>query len=338
MEPSPVRFRAPAGLDNGHLQTILASTGLRIASQRLRRGPDPVLRRARRWLVPAGPDVRLEAWHTAAATEPGDRAVILLHGWEGSADSGYMRVVGRELLEHGWELIRLNLRDHGSTHHLNPALFHSNRLSEVVDAVSAIQAGLPGRRLWLVGFSLGGNFALRVGRSAAQAGLSLERVVAVNPPMDPFEVSRLLDGEQRLYGRYFRRKWLRSLERKEAAFPERYDFSAMANVPDLVGITEELVARHTEYPDVESYFRGYTLDAPRLEHLDTKATILTAEDDPIIPIEQFAGLDAIPTVVLDRQPGGGHCGYLRNWWLDSWLPTWIRAVLEQDLIDPGNRV
>ena len=39
----------------------------------------------------------------------------------------------------GFDVVRLNLRDHGETHHLNRDLFHSCRLPEVVGAVRALQ-------------------------------------------------------------------------------------------------------------------------------------------------------------------------------------------------------
>ena len=92
---------------------------------------------------------------------------MLLHGWEGSADSLYVLSLAQQLFEQGFSVVRLNLRDHGETHHLNRELFHSCRLPEVVGAVGGAAAlYLGGRPLQLVGFSLGGNFMLRV---AAQA-------------------------------------------------------------------------------------------------------------------------------------------------------------------------
>jgi len=104
--------------------------------------------------------------------------VVLLHGWEGSADSLYLLSLAQLLFEQRFEVVRLNLRDHGDTHHLNRELFHSCRLPEVVGAVRALQQRFAPRPLQLVGFSLGGNFMLRVAAQAREAGLDLERVIA----------------------------------------------------------------------------------------------------------------------------------------------------------------
>ena len=76
--------------------------------------------------------------------------MVLLHGWEGSAESLYVLSLAQLLYQQGFEIVRLNLRDHGETHHLNRELFHSCRLPEVVGAVRTLQrqdlAGRP--RSW----------------------------------------------------------------------------------------------------------------------------------------------------------------------------------------------
>ena len=71
------------------------------------------------------------------------------------------------------------MRDHGPSHHLNPELFNSNRLAEVVGAVKRLQTLFPDRPLFLAGFSLGVNFALRVGLRAPSHGIEVRQIVAV---------------------------------------------------------------------------------------------------------------------------------------------------------------
>src|SRR3546814_20876892 len=92
---------------------------------------------------------------------------LLLHGWEGSTEFSYMRMTAVQLLRRGFEVFRLNFRDHGGTHHLNEDLFHSNRIDEVVHAACDIArrflpAEGPPRPMVAAGPSLGGNFVLRL--------------------------------------------------------------------------------------------------------------------------------------------------------------------------------
>jgi len=56
------------------------------------------------------------------------------------------------LFDLGFEVVRLNLRDHGATHHLNRELFHSCRLPEVVGAVRALANRFAGLPIMLGGF------------------------------------------------------------------------------------------------------------------------------------------------------------------------------------------
>src|SRR5579863_1192655 len=214
-------FRPPAWLRNRHLQSMLASTSAR-------RGPivrraAPLVAAQREMLLECGDGVRLQCFRSSPRRGHG-MPVVLLHGWEGSAESLYVLSLGQQLFEQGFDVLRLNLRDHGATHHLNRELFHSCLLPEVVGAMRALQATL-GRPLRLVGFSLGGNFMLRVGAEADAAGLDLARIIAVSPVLDPSDTLRALESGFVGYPLYFVRKWWRSLLKKEAAWPAHYDFA-----------------------------------------------------------------------------------------------------------------
>jgi len=116
--------------------------------------------------------------------------MVLLHGWEGRSESTYIQLLADTLYRQGVSIARLNFRDHGNTHHLNRGLFHSCRLDEVADAVRAVQDQWQPQQLFLAGFSLGGNFAIRRG----QPGLSplflaqMEEVPAAQTKATPWNI------------------------------------------------------------------------------------------------------------------------------------------------------
>src|ERR1700751_4790132 len=229
---------------------MLASTAWRRG--RLMRQSAPLLAAAREVLLDCGADVRLQCFISTPAQAAGT-PVVLLHGWEGRADSLYMLSLARQLFERGFEVVLLNLRDHGDTHHLNRELFHSCRLPEVIGAVAALQRVCAGRPLQLVGFSLGGNFMLRVAAQAPAAGLDLARVVAVSPVLEPVETLAALQGGMPGYEAYFVRKWLRSLRKKQQCWPDTYDFARLGRLRDLKLMTAELVRSHTDFASLEAY-------------------------------------------------------------------------------------
>ncbi len=316
-------FRPPRWLRNRHLQSMLASTAWRRG--RILRGAAALLAAQRELLLDCGAGVRLQCFVSSPA--PGGGPVVLLHGWEGSADSLYVLSLAQLLFAQRFAVVRLNLRDHGDTHHLNRELFHSCRLPEVIGAVRALQQHFAGTALRLVGFSLGGNFMLRVAAQAREAGLDLAHVIAVSPVLDPAQTLTALERGLPGYERYFVRKWLRSLRRKQAAWPESYDFRRLARLRGLRSMTAELVRSYSEFATLEDYLNGYALTGARLARLEVPALILTSRDDPIIPADGLARLarPAALSIIVTRY--GGHCGFFQQLTGPTWLERRILAAL-----------
>lgn len=318
---------APSGLlRNPHLQSVLASSGLRRAlalrrRARLEGGAQP-------HLLDCGGDVRLLGYHTAQQALPEPRGLaVLLHGWEGSVQSTYLVHTGARLLEEGFDVFRLNMRDHGDTHHLNPELFHSCRIDEVVGAMRAISELFPTRPLAVAGYSLGGNFALRVALRAPSAGVPLAHAVAVCPVISPAAGLQAIENAPWFYQFYFLRKWRRSLQRKAELFPQQYDFSRWDDHAGLRELTARMVEQYTDFGDLERYLDGYSIAGDRLASMEVRASILTAADDPIIPVDDFRALKLPSTVRLEIAPFGGHCGFLRSLGGRTYAEDFIAAAI-----------
>ena len=308
-------FRPPPGLRGRHTQSLLSSSPLRrwIVQRRA-----AALRAAERaWVLDGGDGVRLEGFHSAQPDGDSRGLVVLLHGWEGSVNSNYILANGARLYAAGFDVFRLNFRDHGDTHHLNPGIFHSCRLDEVVGALADLQRR-SGEKSWgLAGYSLGGNFALRVALRAGAAGLAIRHVVSICPVIDPARAMRAMEEGKRFYERYFERKWSRSLRIKQQCFPDLYGADDWHSVRGLRARTHYLATRYAGFADAEAYFDGYSIAGERLRPLKVPATILTSADDPVVPVDDFTRLPEIPCLEVLVTRYGGHCGFLKNWKLES---------------------
>jgi hypothetical protein len=318
-------FRPSGLLRSGHLQTLLSS--LWPLSWLIRRRAAALRHSARELLLDCGEGVRLQAFVSATAP-PVRRVALLLHGWEGSAEASYLLSLGSALLTRGYEVLRLNLRDHGATHHLNREIFHSCRLPELVGAVHAIARRYPQARLYLAGFSLGGNFLLRVAADE-RASAQIAGVVAVSPVLDPDATLSALERGWILYRRSFVRRWSRSLRRKQRAWPGVHDFRDMLRLGQLRGMTAGLVLRCTDFPDLAAYLNGYAITGSRLASLRFPARVLLAEDDPIVPAEDLARLAASPLLAVQRSRYGGHCGFISSLGGPSWADRFVLNQFEQ---------
>ncbi len=257
-------FVPPWRLRHQHVQSIYPSLPLRRAGVERRAS---VLRQASRELiVDCGDGVRLlalVATQADAGRPPSDRLAVLLHGWEGSANSMYLLSLGQNLFDAGYDVVRLNLRDHGDSQHLNPGIFHSCRIAEVVGAVRELQRQHPGKRLALAGFSLGGNFCLRVGARATDAGIAVSRIVAVCPVIDPEHTLACLESGWALYREYFVWKWRRSLRLKREAWPDVYrSLDDILELGNLTEMTQRLACAYGGFSSLPEYLRGYALVGP----------------------------------------------------------------------------
>ena len=321
-------FSPPAWLANAHLQSVLPS--LKLRKPLMVRRARELLLATQDQIVDCGDGVRLLGHYssqTAVGRAPAKDLVILLHGWEGHADSHYVLSLGQHLFTLGCDIFRLNFRDHGPTHHLNQDIFHSCRLPEVVGAVSAIQQKFPDQRLSIAGFSLGGNFALRVAATAPTAGIRLERAVAVSPVLHPNTTLLALEAGPFLYRQYFIGKWKRSLRIKQQLFPQTFDFRSILATNSIRVMTERLVERHTEYGSLEDYLNGYAIVGEVLAKLAIPSYLLAAADDPIIPASDLVHLAQNPCLTVTRVASGGHCGFMDHWNAPSWADRRVARLM-----------
>ena len=325
-----VDYRPARWLRNAHVQSVLGSSAWRGRAGQRRMAASGAV--TTQHVVDGGDGVRLQGLHSVVPGVESRGLVLLLHGWEGSVDSSYMRLTAAKLLASGLEVFRLNFRDHGDTHHLNEGLFHSNRIDEVVHAARAVAARFPQRPMTVAGYSLGGNFALRLALRAPAAGLELAHVAAVCPVLDPALTMDAMERGLPLYLWHFERKWRGSLARKRHLFPQHHGFDNQALALRMRPLTQWMIERYTDFGTLEKYFDGYSIAGDRLAGLQVPASILMAQDDPVIPVAAFHALRLPTTATLQISRWGGHCGFLENARMDGFAERWIADRLAGEAV------
>lgn len=318
-------FDPPFWLRPGIIQTALASQSFR------KRGPNPMLDAAEDVILDCEDGVRLKGSHSR---NPDNRALfIFLHGWEGSQDSTYVVSCGRYMYQRGASVFRLNYRDHGGSHDLNKGLFFSTRFNEVYNAVQQAARLSEGAPVYIVGFSLGGNFALRIARSLRDLTIDrLQRIYAISPVVDPWGAAPLVDANP-LYRRYFLKKMKTSLARKQSLFPDRYDFNDMLRERRVLGITEKLLPAYSKYARMEDYFNAYRVDPSDLARIPVPVDIITARDDGMIPERDVQRLTLSPGSRMIIHDHGGHNGFFQS----LLGPTWYDEHIGKDVFQTDGK-
>jgi predicted alpha/beta-fold hydrolase len=307
-------------LMNGHAMTLWAWARRR-AFPRL---PEPEHR-----LFQVAPDARVLAhchWQRRRSAHP---TLLALHGLEGSSQAHYMRGVADKAWAAGFNVVRLNQRNCGGTEHLSATLYHSG-LSADADWVLRELAAEGLDRFGIVGYSLGGNLALKLaGDYGTAAPWFLRAVVAISPVMD---LPRCVDALERPGNAIYQWNFVRNLKarmrRKVAAFPERFSAEPLARVRTVRDFDEAYTAPHFGFRDAGDYYHR----AAALRVVDRVAVptlVLTAADDPFVPPEPFAdpALTGNPHVTTVVSRHGGHCAFVArpNGAHDGYWAEW-RAV------------
>jgi predicted alpha/beta-fold hydrolase len=299
------------------VQTIFSSIGPR--RSRVRKQYERFRQNEEEIILNCQDGIRLSGLLNRSEKGDSQQMAILIHGWEGSAESSYMVSMTNRLLESGVDVFRLNMRDHGETHHLNKGIFDSTRVPELIAAVEDLQSRFPYPNTSLIGFSLGGNFALRVAALSHDHQVSLDKVLAFCPTLHASSSNVVLNTRANfIYGYYFVRKWKRSLFKKLVHFPEYTFGDDLLKMKTLNEMNEKFIPEFTEYENVEEYFSAYAITGNTLENTICPCYLHFSKDDMIIPYQDVEQLADNPDLHVTLTEKGGHCGFLMNWRFESW--------------------
>ena len=249
-------------------------------------------------------------WQEQRSDRP---ALVVLHGLEGSSRAHYMSGLADKAWAAGWSVVRLNQRNCGGTEHLSRGLYHSGLTHDLRFVIEELIARDRVPALAAAGYSLGGNLALKLaGELGADAPSELKAICAVSPTMD---LARCVEALERCSNIVYQWNFVRNLKarmrRKAAAFPDLYSLEALPRVWSVRSFDETYTAPYHGFRDATDYY--HRASAMRVvDRIRVPTLVVTAEDDPFVPIEPFR--DPVVTgnanlaAIVTRH--GGHCAYL----------------------------
>jgi predicted alpha/beta-fold hydrolase len=258
--------------------------------------------------------------------QPGDPIAILVHGLGGCHRSAYLRRVANRLTAAGLRVVRLDLRGAGAGVRLARRFYNAACSSDVRAVLTALHEETPTSALVLVGFSLGGNIALKVAGEAGDDPVpGLSAVAAVAPPIDLVRCSELI-ARQPFYDRFYARQLIAQVRQhgRHLAEVAAVTFPARAS---LRLFDELYTAPRWGYADALDYYRRAS-SLPLIERIRVPCLILSARDDPFIALEPFLAMTPPASVTLDIVAQGGHLGFL-GWdgqgsvrWAETRVVAW----------------
>jgi hypothetical protein len=266
--------------------------------------------------------------------QPGGKMALLLHGLTGSHESPVVERTALLLLEHGVRAVRVDLRSAGRGIPLARHTYHGGCSGDIRAVMAELHRWSPQSPITVVGFSLGGNVALKMAGEAATNPIpGLDRVVAVGPPVDCRRCCTLLSlPRNRMYERHFLDSLLREARLRHRCFPDLPPLRFPRRL--TIRIFDDLyTAPMSGFADaIDYYTRASSL--PLIPKINVPTLILTARDDPFIAVEPIESLPKTDYVTVQIQAYGGHLGFL-GWdgkggvrWAENRVVEW---VLRNDL-------
>ena len=251
-------------------------------------------------------------WQPARQTRP---TIVALHGLEGSSAAHYMRGVADKAYRAGFNAVLLNQRNCGGTEHLGPGLYHSGLIDDAALVIRELARTDGIEHVVAAGYSLGGNLVLRLaGTESPRALPQLKGVCAVSPVMELESCVRALERPSNaVYQWNFVRNLKNRMRRKDACFPGRFDLTRLRAIRSVRQFDAAYTAPFFGFDSAEDYYhRAAALRV--IDRIEIPALIITAADDPFVPIEPFRhpGVSANRNVTLVITEHGGHCGFLGN--------------------------
>lgn len=242
------------------------------------------------------------------------KKVIFFPGWLGHKDSKYLIPLAYLLHINNFDIIRIHPIDHGDTEHLNKDFFRATDIQTLIEAVEFIGKKYQNNEIHLIGFSLGGNIALRI--SACKSINFLKSTVVISPVIDPEISMRAMDNTSWILKKYFVNKWRRTLRRK-MRLHNISNVEESLRYKDLEKMTEFFTKNFSPHKNVKELFAGYAITQDTINQIKNNTLIYSSVDDPCVPIKPLCSLDQTNNVKFKPQQYGGHCGFIDDFKFNS---------------------
>jgi predicted alpha/beta-fold hydrolase len=236
-----------------------------------------------------------------------DELLVVIHGLGGSAQSTYTILAAQAASQAGIACLRWNMR---GADRRGADYYHAGLTSDLASVLRAPSLARY-RRIYLLGYSLGGHLTLRFLAEGAAP-----RVLAGAAVCPPIDLAISADRFDRPHAAVYRKDLLRGLKETYRAVAAKRDVPVSTREVERISRIREwddiVIAPRFGFDGVDDYYARASV-APILGGIRQPTTVVTTRHDPIVAADAawpyLEQADQIRTVFLDR---GGHVGFPRE--------------------------
>ena len=313
------KYKALGWFRNMHISTIWAS--------QFRSTPSLTLKRNRVELID-GDFIDLDEHRSG-----NDRLVLLLHGLEGNSESRYMQNMAHHFILEKWDAILMNHRSCSGEDNRLFSCYHSGKSDDLNSILSYITDTYTYKTIVVIGFSLGGNVALKYLGESWKKPEELKACISISPPIDLGACGLALNSSKNwVYAKTFLKTMRVKLKNKLEKYPE-YNTGQLSRVKNLHDFDNEYTGPAHNFGDAQGYYD--TCSSKYVIHNITIPTlILLARND------SFMGQSCYPEdvvsqlehVYLETPKHGGHVGFVqpgKTYYQEERALEFVNAILKQ---------
>ena len=245
---------------------------------------------------------------------------LLLHGLEGSSDSQYICGMANYLSERHFDIAMINHRSCSGYINDTMTMYHSG-FTQDVDLMAQLLSKQYDE-LCIVGFSMGGNMALKyIGEGEYNLPDNLTKIAAISVPIALSSSSKKLGHwKNYLYQHNFLKTLKKKAYEKQRQFPDKIDKTIIENIKSLVDFDNHFTGPMHGFVDAEDYYARSSAKQ-FLSSVKIPALLINALDDPFLTPECFPYEIARDSDLFHfgAVRNGGHVGFYSREYLGSYV-------------------
>ena len=245
------------------------------------------------------------------AARPSTGVAILLHGLEGNAQRPYITGSAKQFNTIGIDACAVNYR--GCSDETNRLFqsYHSGATEDLEAVINYILKEKKYTNIYLKGFSLGGNMALKYLGEGRYIPKEIKGAIAVSVPCNLYSsLLELLKPKNRLYANRFKKHLIEKLRAKQLLFPERISDTDIAKINTLKDFDDIYTSRAHGFKDAIDYYQKSS-SLQFIHAIRTPTLIINAQNDSFLGDQcyPFKEAEQNNNVHFELPLYGGHVGF-----------------------------
>ena len=245
------------------------------------------------------------------ASRSATKLVIILHGLEGNAQRPYMLGAAKAFNDNGIDAVCMNFRGCSGEANLKFRSYHSGETRDLAEVINHIVASKDYNEIFINGFSLGGNVALKYLGEENQIPEQVKGSIAVSVPCFLDGSSKALHRiKNKPYAIRFLRHLISRLKQKQKVFPELITKQDIKSIKTLKDFDEVYTAKAHGFSSAADYYaKSSSLQV--LEDIKIPTLIINATNDSFLSSECYPikAAETNENLHLEMPKFGGHVGF-----------------------------